>query len=92
MVDGMIAHHLEVLGVARRWRVRVFRVEGIHHADTLDRFLRDTVYDVRRPDAGRFQDRRHDVNHVVKLIADAALVLDPLRPRDRHPLPHAAEV
>ena len=76
----------------RRRRVRVLRVEGVHHADAFDRLLRDAVDHVRRLDAGRLQDRRHDVDHVVELVADAALVLDHLRPRDRHALPHAAEV
>ena len=43
-------------------------------------------------DLRRFKDRRNDVDHVVELIADAALVLDDLRPHDRHTLPNAAEV
>ena len=46
----------------------------------------------RRRDAGGFQDRRHDVDHVMELVADAALVLDHLGPGDAHALPHAAEV
>ena len=45
-----------------------------------------------RADAGRLQDGRHDVDDVVELVADAALVGDHLRPRDRHALAHAAEV
>ena len=88
----MIAHHLEILGLVRRWRVGVGLVEGVGHADALDRLLRDAVDHVRRADARGLEDRRHDVDHVVELIADAALVGDHLRPRDRHALARAAEV
>jgi len=35
-------------------------------------FLPDAVDRVRRRDTRRFQDRRHDVDHVVELGADAA--------------------
>ena len=41
---------------------------------------------------GRFEDRRHDVDDVVELLADAALVLDHLGPGDGHALLGAAEV
>ena len=88
----LIAHHLEVLSVMPRRCVHVLRIEGVHHAHTFDRLLRDAVDHGRRLDAGRFQDRRHDINHVVELVADAVLVLDHLRPRDRHALACSAEV
>ena len=42
--------------------------------------------------AGGFEDRRHDVDDVVELRADAALVLDPLRPGDDQAVARAAEV
>src|SRR5262249_14548620 len=92
VIDRVVAHHLEVLRLVRRGGLGALGVEGVHHADTLDRLLRDAIDDLRRLDAGRFQDRRYDVDDVVELVADAALVLDSGRPLDRHPLPHAAEV
>ena len=45
-----------------------------------------------RLDAGGFEDRRHDVDDVVELGADAADVLDVAGPRDGHALPGAAEM
>ncbi len=45
-----------------------------------------------RGNAGDFEDRRHDVNDVMELVADAAQVLDVARPRNAHALPGAAEV
>lgn len=41
---------------------------------------------------GCIEDGRHDIDHMVELVADAALVLDHLRPRDRHALLDAAHV
>ena len=92
MVDGVVAHHLEVLRLVLRRRVGVRLVEGVGHADALDRALLDAVHDLGGADAGRLQDRRHDVDHMVELVADAALVRDHLRPGNRHALAHAAEV
>ena len=40
----------------------------------------------------RFEDRRHDVDDVVELGADAALVLDPRGPGDDQAVARAAEV
>ena len=42
-------------------------------------------------DAGGLEDRRHDVDHVHELLAQAALVLDARRPRHHHVLVDAAE-
>ena len=39
-----------------------------------------------------FEDRRHDVNDVGELVADAADILDVAGPGDAHALPDAAEV
>ena len=58
------------------FRFRV--VEEVHHADALNRLLRDPVDDARRGDVRRFQDRRHDVDDMVKLRAQFALALIPL--------------
>ena len=45
-----------------------------------------------RLDAGGFEDRRHDVDHVVKLRADAAGVGDVAGPGNGQALPRTAEV
>src|SRR4029079_17610756 len=61
-----------------------------HKADPFHRLLRDAIHYVRGSDAGRLQDRRYNVNEVGELVADAALVLDHVWPKDRHALTYAA--
>ncbi len=73
-----------------RRRLRVG--ERVGHAHALDRLLRHAVQHRRRLDADGLEDRRIDVDHVMELRADAALVLDPRRPRDDHAVARAAEV
>ena len=92
VIDPAVGDHLEVLGLARRGRIRVRLVEGVGHAHAFDRLLLDAIDHLRRLDTGRFEDRRHDVDDVVELVANAASVLDVARPRDRHALARAAEV
>ena len=58
--------------VALRRSVGVGLVPRVSHAHAFDRFLRDAVDRLRRLDASGFEDRRHDVDHVVELRADAA--------------------
>ena len=93
MIDGVVAHHLEILrGVPRR-RIGVGRVEGIGEAGAFDRRLLDAVD--RLSGAGmpaRLEDGRHDVDHMGELVADAAHVLDVAGPGDRHALAHAAKM
>ena len=92
MVDRTVTHHLEILRLVRRWRFGVVRVEGVRHADALDRALLDAVDHRRLLDVRRLQDRRHDVDDVMELVTDAALVLDHGGPRNRGALADAAEV
>src|SRR5689334_8539647 len=80
MVKRAIAEHLEVLRVALLPRFGVSKT--VHHADAFDRLLRDAV-EFRRGD---------EIDHVVELVADAALVLDASGPRDDHWIARAAEV
>ena len=90
MVDRPVGHHLEVLRRPRALGLRV--VEGVEHRHAFDRLLRDAVDDLRLGDLARFQDRRHDVDDVVELVADLALRLDPLGPVDDQRVAGAAEV
>ena len=57
-------------------RVFVRLVPRVRHAHAFDRTLRDAIDHHRRLDAGGFEDRRHDVDDVVELRADAASILD----------------
>ena len=54
--------------------------------------LLDAVHDLGRADAGGLEDRRHDVDDVDELLAQAALVLDARRPGHHHVLVDAAEL
>ena len=93
VVQALHAQHLEILGAVARRRVEPAGVvvEGIGEANTLDRLLCDAVDLDRRRDAGELEQRRHDVDDVVELPADAALVLDLGRPGDRHAVLGPAE-
>ena len=90
MIDRSRAEHLEVLRRPLVRRVRL--IPSVHHTRALDRFLRDAVDHLRLRQASRFQNRRYDVDHVVELIADAALVLNARWPGHGHAVAGAAEV
>ncbi len=75
-----------------RGGIGVGLVEGVGEAHAFDGRLRDAVHVFRGTDAAGLKDRRHDVDHVMELVADAARVLDVARPGNAHPLPCAAEV
>ena len=55
-------------------------------------FCGDAVQGLRRGDADHLVERRHDVDGVEELRADAARVRDPRRPGDDHRVAGAAEV
>ena len=76
VVDRAVAEHLEVLGVMCRRGVRVLLVEGVHHADALDRALLDAIDHRRLPDVRGLEDRRHDVDDMAELSTDAGDVGD----------------
>ncbi len=92
VIDRVITKHLEVLRLMRRSSVFVLLVEGVGHTHAFDRLLRNTVHYFGLFKLGCFQDRRHDVDDVVKLVTDATLVLDHLRPGDHHTLLGTTEV
>ena len=80
MVDPAIAEDLEILGQMRALRAGI--IEGIDHADALDRGLRRTVDRARLGQTSGFEDRRGDVDHVMPLRAQLALRLDMPGPAD----------
>ena len=90
MINGAVAQHLEVLRGVPGGRVGVGLVPRVHHAHAFDGALRDAVDRFGRGDAGRFQDRRHDVDDVVELMANAADVLDVAGPRHANALRRSA--
>ena len=92
MIDGAIAEHLEILRRPAGRRIGVRLVPRVRHAHAVHRTLLDAVDRLRLRNAGRFEDRRSDVDDVMELTADAADVIDVARPGDGHALGRAAEV
>ena len=90
MVDATVAEHLEILRLVPLRRLGV--VERVEHADAFDRRLRQTVHRKRFGYAGRFENRRSDVDDVAELRANFALGLDALRPVDDGAVAGAAPV
>src|SRR5262249_54382724 len=80
VVDGMVAHHLEVLRLVLRRSALVFLVKGVGDAHALDGRLLDPINVFRRSNTCCFENCRHDVNDMHKLVANTAKVLDVTRP------------
>ncbi len=80
MVDRAVTDHFEILRVARRWRVGVCLIKRVGHAHAFDGSLLDAVDLLGCLDTGDFEDRRHDVDHVMELGANGAEILDVTRP------------
>ena len=76
MIDGVVSHHLEVLRLVPGWGLRVGRVEGVSETRAFDGRLLDAVHELGCGDAADFEDRRHHVDDVMELVADAAGVFD----------------
>ena len=76
MVDGAIAQHLEILRGVPGGRIGIGLVPRIDHAHTLDRPLLDAVNCVGCRDAGCLKDCRHNIYDMMKLMTNAAHVLD----------------
>src|SRR5260370_395380 len=81
-----------VLSLAGGGSVGIALAERVRHAHAFDRLLLDPIDRLGRADAARFEDRRHDIDHVMELRADAASVLDATGPGDAHALARSAEV
>ena len=76
VVNAAVRKHLEVLRVALGRCIGVRLVERVRHAHALDGLLRDPVDRLGRAKASRFQNRRHDIDHMVELRADTAGIID----------------
>ena len=64
----------------------------VGHRNSIDRQLLCTVDHIRRLRAGSLENCRHDVGHVVKLLAQAADVLDAFRPAHDHAVASTAKM
>src|SRR6516164_2749211 len=78
------AKHLEVLSYPPARRAGAVLIPGIRHAHAFDRLLRNAVDRPRLRETSSFKDRRHDVDDMMELIADAPGFLDAGRPGHRH--------
>lgn len=90
MIDGAVAQHLEVLGHSMARHVRA--VKGVRHADALDRLLRDAIDQPRLRNACDVEQRRGNVDGVMKSRAQGAMVSDDFRPRHHKAVTRATEV
>ena len=76
VVDAAVDERLEVLGLVTLGGVAV--VEGVDHADAVQRHLRDAVDELRVRQAGGLEHGRGDVDHVVELVRISPLAAMPL--------------
>jgi hypothetical protein len=76
VVDRTIGGHLEVLGRARGWRVRIGLVKRVDHAHAFDGSLRNAVDCDWGRDARCFKDCWHDVDDMVKLRTDGTHIFN----------------
>jgi hypothetical protein len=90
VVERAVAEHLEVLGDSASRRSLV--AEGVGHADALDGLLRDAIDLAGFGDAGDLENCWSDVDHVVKLGSQPALIGDVAGPRHDQAVAGAAEV
>src|SRR5262249_1320528 len=92
VIDGVVAHHFEVLRLVPRWHLGVACLEGVGEARSFNRRLFDAVYEFGSGDAGYFEDGRYNVNDMMELVPQGADFLDMARPRHAHALASAAKV
>ena len=90
VVDTAVGKHLEVLQVVALRGVAL--VEAVQHAGALHRRLQHAVDHGRLGQPGRLEDGRRQVDHVGELGAQAAGLLDPVRPVHDGPVAGAAPV
>ena len=76
MVNRAVADHLEILRIVLRRCVGVCLVERVRHAHAFNWLLLDPVDLFGCLDAGGFKDRRHYVDDMVELRADATDIVD----------------
>ena len=90
VIDAAITEHLEVLGLVLVGRFGI--VEGVQHADALDRVLLHAIHKQWLGKSRCFENRRRNVDHMVELRADLAFGFDPLRPMNDGSVPGPAKV
>ncbi len=90
LVNGAVPEHLEILRRVPGWRVGILLVQRVHHAHAFNRALLDAFDRVGSRDACRFEDRRYDVDDVMKLAADTTDVRDVAGPGHGHAIGSAA--
>ena len=84
------SEHLEVLRAVPA--LGAGRIERVDHAHALDGLLLHAVDHGRLRDSDRLENGRGDVDHVMELRANTALVLDALGPADDQRVARSAEV
>ena len=90
VINAPRAHDLEILRLPRARRRRVG--EAVSEAGAVQRLLRHTVDDARRRYARHLIERRRDIDHMVELRAETAVILDAIGPGDHHRVANAAEI
>jgi len=80
MIDSADSAQLEVLGVVLRQRVGIFDREGVGHARTCHRGLKNSVHGLRLWNPGNIKNRECDVDSVRELCPQASAIFDPIRP------------
>ena len=90
LIQRTVTEHLEVLNRVTLRRIGV--IQAIHQARTCHRLLNRPVHTGWLWQAGRFENRGRNIDHVRELAADLALALDALRPVDHHAVTGAAKV
>src|SRR5579862_1592890 len=90
LIERSVTHHFEILRAMRRGQVGTRLIKRIGQADTFNGLLADSVDHGGFRDAGDLEDRRHDVDHVMELVAYSTRVFDMARPCYGHSLARAA--
>src|SRR5271154_7151031 len=87
VINAAVAEHLEVLCLMRFGSLCI--VEGVRHADALDRMLLHSVDEGRLRQTRHLKDGWRDVDHVMELTAELACPLDSLGPMYDRPVTRA---
>ena len=92
VIQGPLAHHLEILGLVPGRFPGVLLVKRVGEARAFDGFLLDAVHGFGCGDAADLKEGGHHVDDVHELLAEGARILDMAGPGYRHALPDTAEL